>query len=73
MLAAGVFWQTRFNGAVMGHGGHDPGVQAEMLASHDRRIGVVILSNASLSGEEAKAVVAIHRKLWERAEALRAR
>jgi CubicO group peptidase (beta-lactamase class C family) len=69
---SGIFWQTKFNGTAMGHGGNDPGVQAEMLASLDRRIGVVLLSNTSLSGEEAKAFPAIFRKLWERAEVLRA-
>jgi hypothetical protein len=56
----------------MGHGGNDPGMQAEMLASLDRSIGVVLLSNTSLSGEEAKAFLAVFRKLWERAEAIKA-
>jgi CubicO group peptidase (beta-lactamase class C family) len=68
---SGLFWQTKFNGTAVGHGGNDPGVQADMLASPDRRIGVVLLSNTSLSGEEAKAYVAVFRKVWERAEALR--
>jgi CubicO group peptidase (beta-lactamase class C family) len=69
---SGIFWQTKFNGTVMGHGGSDPGVQAEMLASLDRRIGVVVLANTSVSGEEAKYFTAVFRKLWERAEAIAA-
>jgi CubicO group peptidase (beta-lactamase class C family) len=69
---SGIFWKTKFNGKAMGHGGNDPGMQAEMLASLDRSIGVVLLSNTSLSGEEAKAFLAVFRKLWERAEAIKA-
>jgi CubicO group peptidase (beta-lactamase class C family) len=69
---SGIFWQTKFGGTVMGHGGNDPGLQAEMEASLDRRIGVVLLSNTSLSGEDGKVFVAVFKKLWERAEAIRA-
>lgn len=69
---SGIFWQTKFNGSKMGHGGNDPGVQAEMLTSLDRRVGVVMLSNTSLSGEEMKYFNAIFQKVWERAEAMKA-
>jgi CubicO group peptidase (beta-lactamase class C family) len=69
---SGIFWQTKFNGRVMGYGGSDPGVQAEMLASLDRRIGVVVLANTSVPDEDAKYFVAIFWKLWERAEAMAA-
>jgi CubicO group peptidase (beta-lactamase class C family) len=67
---SGIFWQTKFNGTRMGHGGNDPGIQAEMLSSLDRRIGVVLMSNTSLSGEEGKVFNAIFKKTWDRAEAM---
>lgn len=68
---SGLFWQTKFGGKMMGHGGNDPGVQAEMLASLDRRIGVVVLSNTSVSEPDMKYFVAVFRKVWERAEGMR--
>jgi hypothetical protein len=43
-----------------------------MLASPDRRIGVVVLANTSVPDEDAKYFVAIFWKLWERAEAMAA-
>jgi CubicO group peptidase (beta-lactamase class C family) len=69
---SGIFWQTKFNGTLMGHGGNDPGVQAEMLATLDRRIGVVVLANTSVSGEDAKYFTAILKKILQQAESLRA-
>jgi CubicO group peptidase (beta-lactamase class C family) len=68
---SGIFWQTKFGGTMMGHGGHDPGVQAEMEASFDHRIGVVLVSNTSVSEPEMKYFAAVFKKLWERAEAMR--
>ena len=56
----------------MGHGGNDPGVATEMLSSLSKDVGVVLFSNTSLSGEEAKAYVTILEALWARAEAIKA-
>jgi CubicO group peptidase (beta-lactamase class C family) len=68
---SGIFWQTKFNVTRMGHGGSDPGISTEMLANLSRDVGVVLFSNTSLSGEEAKAYVAILQALWARAEAVK--
>lgn len=44
---SGLFWRTRRNGALIGHGGSDPGVQTLMLTTVDRRVAVVLFSNTS--------------------------
>jgi CubicO group peptidase (beta-lactamase class C family) len=44
---SGLFWRTRRNGELIGHGGSDPGVQTAMLATIDRRVAVVLFSNTS--------------------------
>lgn len=58
-----LFWRTRNNGAYIGHGGNDPGVQAAMLSSVDRRVAVVLLSNTSGGSVEFTAFDAIFRSL----------
>ena len=69
---SGIFWQTKFNGTKMGHGGNDPGVATEMEASLSGDVGVVLFSNTSLSGAEGKAYVEILQALFRRAEAMKA-
>ena len=56
----------------MGHGGSDPGVQTDMLASLSKDIGVVMFSNTSLAGEDTKTYVNIFQALWKRAEEIKA-
>lgn len=68
---SGLFWRTKFSGSRIGHGGNDPGVQAEMLASLDRRVAVVLLSNTSFSGPEGRPFAAIFQDLWTFAESRR--
>ena len=70
---SGLFWRTKFNGTRVGHGGNDPGVQTEMLADPSGTIGVVLFSNTSLGGTDARAFYAIFEALWKHAESLRAR
>lgn len=65
---SGLFWRTKFGGRRMGHGGNDPGVQAEMLASLDRRIAVILLCNTSVSGSGEDAFGAILDAIWTYAE-----
>jgi CubicO group peptidase (beta-lactamase class C family) len=68
---SGLFWRTRMNGALVGFGGNDPGVQAEMLATVARDVGVILLSNTSLGGADQRAFGAISDAIWKRAEGLR--
>jgi CubicO group peptidase (beta-lactamase class C family) len=69
---SGLFWRTMFNGQRVGHGGNDPGMQAEMLADREGNIGVILFLNTSLSGQDARASLAILDALWKYAESLRA-
>lgn len=68
---SGLFWRTKFNGERVGHGGNDPGVQTEMLASRDGTVGVIMFLNTSLSGQDARAAGAVFDALWKYAESLR--
>ena len=68
---SGLFWQTKFNTRYVGHGGSDPGLKTEMLATPDRRTGIVFFTNTS-GGDTEKAYVAILKALFAHAERLRA-
>lgn len=68
---SGLFWRTKFKGTRMGHGGNDPGVQAEMLTSLDRRVAVIVMSNTSVSGEDGRAFGEIFMALWAYGESQR--
>ena len=48
---AGLFWESKYNVTRVGHGGSDPGLKTEMLASLSGDIGVVLFTNTSLEGE----------------------
>jgi hypothetical protein len=47
-------------------------MQAEMLADREGNIGVILFLNTSLSGQDARASLAILDALWKYAESLRA-
>lgn len=68
---SGLFWRTKFGGRRVGHGGSDPGLQTEMLANPSGTIGVILLQNTSLGGEEGRATAEILEALWTYAESLR--
>lgn len=68
---SGLFWRTKFRGTRVGFGGNDPGVQAEMLATLSGDIGVIVLSNTSLSGPDQRAFGEILQAVWTRAERMR--
>jgi len=68
---SGLFWQTKFNMRYVGHGGSDPGLKTEMLATPALDIGVILFTNTS--GETTnKAYVGILKALFAHAESLRA-
>ncbi|MDH5835260.1 serine hydrolase domain-containing protein [Luteimonas kalidii] len=67
---SGLFWQTKFNTRFVGHGGGDPGLRTEMLASPALDTGVIVFTNTS--GEDSvEAYVAIFEALWAHAQSLR--
>lgn len=65
---SGLFWQTKFNTTRVGHGGSDPGIKTEMLASLDARVGVIVFANTSLAGEEMKHYNEVLQEVWRQAE-----
>ncbi len=69
---SGLFWATKFNKTRVGHGGSDPGVRAEMLASPSGEIGIVVLANTSLDGPALGSFVPILQALWKHGEAVKA-
>ena len=68
---AGLFWETKFNGTRVGHGGSDPGIKTEMLASPAGDIGVILFSNTSLPDEDMRHYAAIFLALWKHADGLK--
>jgi CubicO group peptidase (beta-lactamase class C family) len=61
---SGIFWTTKYNGSRMGHGGSDPGVQADMLLDRTREVGVVLIANTSGSERVARAYNSVFEALW---------
>jgi CubicO group peptidase (beta-lactamase class C family) len=68
---SGIFWQTKFNGTRVGHGGKDPGVITEMLADWSGDIGVIVFTNTSLADEEMSKFAGLLDDLWNYAESLK--
>lgn len=67
---SGLFWATKFGATRVGHGGSDPGIKTEMLASLNGDVGVILFSNTSLPGE-MDAYFVMLEELWKFAEAWR--
>jgi CubicO group peptidase (beta-lactamase class C family) len=67
---SGLFWRTKRNGTLLGHGGTDPGIMAEMLTDPEGRIGVIVFSNTSLHGDEQLGFVRIVDEVWQLARLL---
>jgi CubicO group peptidase (beta-lactamase class C family) len=60
---SGIFWQTKYDCTMVGHGGSDPGVSTEMLATPDKKIGVILFMNMDLEGPKMGAYVQITEEL----------
>lgn len=56
---SGIFWSTKRDVTLVGHGGSDPGIQAEMLAEPSLRVGVILLSNTALADDRQRNFYAI--------------
>ncbi len=68
---SGLFWRTDFNGRLVGFGGNDPGMQAEMLANLSKDVGVIAFSNTSVGGADQRAFGVIFNTIWAYGESLR--
>lgn len=67
---SGLFWRTKMNGSRIGHGGNDPGVAVEMMASLDRSIAIVFISNTSVGGQESIVFNELIDFLWKHGESV---
>jgi CubicO group peptidase (beta-lactamase class C family) len=70
---SGIFWSTKMDVTLIGHGGSDPGIKTEMLARLDGKVGVILFTNTNVDDRAAGAFVGILRELFARGDALRAR
>lgn len=68
---SGLFWSTKMNLAYVGHGGRDPGVRTDMLATPTLDTGVILFSNTAGTGTD-KAYLEILKALLAEASALHA-
>lgn len=67
---SGIFWSTKLDVTLVGHGGSDPGVQAEMLAEPSLRVGVILLSNTTPADGKGRAFYDILEALFDRGREL---
>jgi CubicO group peptidase (beta-lactamase class C family) len=67
---SGIFWSTKMDVTLVGHGGSDPGVQAEMLAEPSLRVGVILLSNTTPADGKGRAFYDILEALFDRGREL---
>ena len=63
-LNSGLFWATKRNLTLIGHGGTDPGVKTLMLSDASKEIGVLLFTNTSLDEEGTNTFGAIYNALY---------
>ena len=68
---SGIFWSTKFDVTYIGHGGSDPGISTDMLATLDKDVAIILMVNTSLSGKEAAVYNALLDDLWKHAATLK--
>ena len=68
---SGLFWATKYDGRFVGHGGSDPGVRTEMLATPEGDVAVVLFTNTSLPERDGKVYAELFKDVWEHAQALK--
>ena len=68
---SGLFWATKYDGRFVGHGGSDPGVRTEMLATPAGDVAVVLFTNTSLAERDGKVYAELFKDVWEHAQALK--
>jgi len=63
-LNSGLFWATKRNLTLIGHGGTDPGVKTLMLSDPSKEIGVLLFTNTSLDEEATNKFGDIYNELY---------
>lgn len=69
---SGIFWSTKFDTTLIGHGGSDPGVRTDMLSNLSKDVAIILFVNTSVTGPEAKVYNDLFKDLWQHAETLKA-
>ena len=70
-LNSGLFWATKRNLTLIGHGGTDPGVKTVMLSDASKKIGVLLFTNTSLDEEATNKFWDIYNELYKYAMKLK--
>ncbi len=70
-LNSGLFWATKRNLTLIGHGGTDPGVKTVMLSDASKKIGVLLFTNTSLDEEATNKFGDIYNELYKYAMKLK--
>lgn len=70
-LNSGLFWATRYNTRMVGHGGTDPGLKTEMLFDPAQGIGVIVFTNTALTPAGQKAYSGLIDDLFAHGQALK--
>lgn len=63
---SGIFWSTKRDVTLIGHGGTDDGVKTEMFCNPSKEIGVILFSNTSKA-----SIVDIFDELWKYGEIIK--
>lgn len=72
-LNSGLFWATKNNITLIGHGGTDPGVKTVMLSNLSKDIGIIVFTNTSLNEEGTIIFGDIFKELFKYATVLKSK
>lgn len=70
-LNSGIFWATKRNLTIIGHGGTDPGVKTLMLSDRTKEIGVILFTNTTLDENATSKYGDIYNELYKYAMKLK--
>jgi CubicO group peptidase (beta-lactamase class C family) len=66
---SGIFWSTKMDVTLIGHGGSDPGIKTEMLADLDGKVGMILFTNTGLAEKGQKGFSEILKELMRQGRA----
>jgi hypothetical protein len=70
----GLFWRTKKNGTLIGHGGSDPGLTTDMTSLLTKDVAVILFTNTNLSSRElGMAYNAIYNYLFDYGKQVRSK
>ncbi|UWX04866.1 serine hydrolase [Pseudoxanthomonas sp. NC8] len=69
---SGIFWSTKLETTLVGHGGSDPGLETVMLYDPKAGVGLILFTNTAPDETGMKAYIAMVQLLRERGLQLKA-